>query len=136
MDFDRRKELKNKLKKKINSLQNDRLNNFAKKIEINKENEKVNNDSRITDEMKNSYNLVKSELPELNIKPPNYLLDNLEETREQFNSYLVNIIEISKLNKISPDEFTNILNNSYNKYMVCVCGIEILPEKLRSLYIN
>lgn len=127
-----KEELRKKLRDKINNAKNNRTSRAVQEKIQEKE---FNTDPRITEEMKTIYNKIKTEYPTLDIKPPNYLLNNVAGAIESFKMYIMHMLEVGKANNILPDELKYTLqNNVYTKYMITVCGIEIVPEKLRFLF--
>lgn len=127
-----KEELKKKLRDKIRNAKNNRTSKAVKEQIQEKE---FNSDSRITEDMKVLYNKIKTDYPTLDIKPPNYLLNNVADAIDSFKMYIMHMLEVGKANNILPDELKYTLqNNIYTKYMTTVCGIEIVPEKLRFLF--
>ena len=128
-----REELRQKLRNKINKSRNERKSKRGKDENIIKT---EMNDSRITEIMINSYNELRSNFPNLNIKTPSQLLDNLEETTNEFKLYIMEMLKLGKTNNIEPDQLKNSLDNLYTRYIISVCGIQIVPEKLQFLFSN
>ena len=128
-----KEELKKKLRDKIRNAKNNRT---AKAVKEHIEEKEFNSDSRITEEMKILFKSIKNDYPTLDIKSPSHLLNDITSATENFKAYIMQMLEIGKANNILPDELKYTLNNVYTKYMITVCGLEIVPEKLRFLFIE
>lgn len=128
-----KEELRKKLRDKIRNAKNTRISKSVREYIEEKE---LISDKRVSEEMNVLYKKIKSDYPSIDIKPPHYLLDNIQEATENFKKYISQMLELGKSNQIQPEELKYILNNIYTKYMVTVCGIQIVPEKLQFLFTN
>ena len=99
---------------------------------LNSEFKKVNEDARITVQMKNLYQNCISTYSKITIPSPVELLNNVEIATKNYNDYISTLLATCKKNQVSKEKFVDdYLNSLYTQYYVTVLGLEVVPEKLR-----
>lgn len=101
---------------------------------LNTELKKVNEDPRVTLNMKTLYQKAITTYDKIKIPSPIELLNNIDDAKRNYLNYINNLIEKCKKENISREQFVdNYLNSLYTQYYVEVLGLEVVPEKLRNL---
>jgi len=115
--MDLNKELKQRLKNKIDEQKNNRLHMKNKEIrklnnEVKYEMKTMENDKRVTPIMKNWFLQAMNSTRDRDVKYPVYILDNLESEKIKFYDFLIKYIEIVN---IEMKEWKDGLMVGYNK---------------------
>lgn len=134
-----REELLNRLKEKRAGLRQPKIQVSEKDYKqamssLTNEMKKVNEDSRITLQMKDLYQKTIVAYDKIKIPSPVELLNNVDTATKQFEQHINGMLAKCKHDKVSKEKFVDeYLNSLYTQYYISVLGLNVVPEKLRNL---
>lgn len=129
--MDRREELRQKLRSKINEKrqkQPSKQEIQRIKKDIAKEYNEVMKDDRIKPEMISLYTDAMRAFPKANMPNPKVILDDAEHYKKEYGKYVLNIMTQAKTNGWGVEKIKDMLNNTYTRYMTNVLDLPSLPS--------